>query len=338
MERKERNRKRPSRKMMTSSTLIIIFIATMMMITIPRAAHSYNPMYVKGGASKRAAAKRANTGKKGTKVHRMKTEDLALLKNMTRDIDFTQYCWEPEVFKPTLFPLTFRQCRKGVVIEGDRSLWNQMAAKLEKGGCVRVVALGGSIAWGHHALSRKSDQRGEAFPLLLGRFLNERFPCDGGGHVVENLSVRAVGTSFWLSNMHRHASNTSTTNKLLADMGAPDLVLVETATNDVYDNAADTECLVRLLHTHFPRSALVWVTAGWLSFGVSSRAPHHIDSQDAMAPVLRHYGVTLVSLRSALVRDFRRVRMNLRPSIRPLSIIFASVPAFAFRSHSLTRR
>ena len=220
---------------MTSSTLIIIFIATMMMITIHRAAHSYNPMYVKGGASKRAAAKRANTGKKGTKVHRMKTEDLALLKNMTRDIDFTQYCWEPEVFKPTLFPLTFRQCRKGVVIEGDRSLWNQMAAKLEKGRCVRVVALGGSIAWGHHALSRKSDQRGEAFPLLLGRFLNERFPCDGGGHVVENLSVRAVGTSFWLSNMHRHASNTSTTNKLLADMGAPDLVLVETATNDVYN-------------------------------------------------------------------------------------------------------
>ena len=92
----------------------------MMMITILELLIPTTPCTSRGEAQK-SGGEASEHGQKRDQGPPDEDGDLALLKNMTRDTDFTQYCWEPEVFKPTLFPLT-RQCRKGAVIEGDRSL------------------------------------------------------------------------------------------------------------------------------------------------------------------------------------------------------------------------
>ncbi len=167
--------------------------------------------------------------------------------------NYENFCWDGAVFGATPHPLTFERCRKGVPLRGSDHHSRRLLDRLRTGACLRVVVLGGSVSWGFGAHAHKKPDRGVAWPEHLRRKLNADYPCGrndssssngssssgSDGHIVENLSVRGVGSSYWELQL------SNPTSRALAALSPPlssssssstgagvDLILVETAAND----------------------------------------------------------------------------------------------------------
>ena len=257
----------------------------------------------------------------------------------------------------------------GTLSEGDYSLFAPLASKLHYGACVNVVVIGGSVTCGTAITSLQQellDSAGcgtaeqcscagngckkHAWPTHLQRALNARHPgcLEGGGgakgqHRVANLCRGGVASDFWIDAVSAEIHAGSQTEgggwgTALAVGGAPllgllngaDLVLVDTAMNDVMElsraNAQfshletrsriqhATEMLVLLL---LPRRkpngsavkegghrALAWVSAATRSNGAPDVSARNGRTSDAVAlhlPVMAHHGVMQLSLIDALL-------------------------------------
>jgi hypothetical protein len=160
---------------------------------------------------------------------------------------------------------------------------------------------GGSITSGWTLASRN-----EAWPNWLQLLLSDRFPCDGGDHVVTNAAKRAEGTDYWLSSL-------GTNRTLYHEVRTADLVIVESAVNDVLNTRSvnrNTELLIRYFDKMNRNKAMLWVTAGWRGFTVDAAPPYHLDVEENHAMVLRYYDIPHVSLQASLW-PFHSVSMRL---------------------------
>lgn len=203
----------------------------------------------------------------------------------------------------------------------------QLRCKHERG--LRIVILGGSVSCGR-SYPTKAKQRSapcggvggnckrDAWPALLEAALNSgggpscsSQKADGGAagrraayHAVSNLCQGAVGSDFWAGWISSWRSNPQ-----LAPLIEADVVIVETALNDIDDvilpsnssrTAASTslavltwtEILVRQLLALPSRPALYWLAASWRPSYESAEAGHHT--------ILHHYGLPHLSLARAL--------------------------------------
>jgi len=57
-------------------------------------------------------------------------------------------CWDTEIFGTTPFPLTADMCRRGIENRGSAAYRSAVVARIRRGKCLRIAALGGSITCG----------------------------------------------------------------------------------------------------------------------------------------------------------------------------------------------
>jgi len=252
-------------------------------------------------------------------------------------------CWDTEIFGTTPFPLTADMCRRGIENRGSAAYRSAVVARIRRGKCLRIAALGGSItfgvnlcghrdgghapgACGHDEDVRKNERldgahgKKDAWPVWLERFLNHRMPCAGGTHTVVNLAVSGKGTNFWTDKLERFKPQ----------LAGVDMIILDAASNDVSELIGDTkatshewesgllpasmiqrytELFIRKVTAEFPEVALVWATVGWRGMGPRSKAPYHHDADSEHDDVLRYYDRDHISLLAAL-RPFHTKAMR----------------------------
>ena len=251
-----------------STALPLLLLLVTLLVTLPSSASKRTASQK---ARNRARISQLRFGKLHSKVKEAAAPNRSALVG-----NYDGLCWDAAVFGDTDYPLTRRQCRRAVVTSGNVELMQDGGGVLERlrlGDCLRVVVMGGSITYGFNAMAHKKADRGVAWPEHWRRKLNsDHADCrprnnsmatsDNGrsGHVFETLAVRGVGSSYWWQQL-----TTPGSNALAALSAEADVVVVETATNDVESEAATarlTELLVRRLRMLAPKAALIWLTAG----------------------------------------------------------------------------
>lgn len=234
-------------------------------------------------------------------------------------------------------------CRRGIENRGSAAYRSAVVARIRRGKCLRIAALGGSItcgvnlcghrdgghapgACGHDEDVRKNERldgahgKKDAWPVWLERFLNHRMPCAGGTHTVVNLAVSGKGTNFWTDKLEMFKPQ----------LAGVDMIILDAASNDVSELIGDTkatshewesgllpasmiqrytELFIRKVTAEFPEVALVWATVGWRGMGPRSKAPYHHDADSEHDDVLRYYDRDHISLLAAL-RPFHTKAMR----------------------------
>ncbi|KAJ1448585.1 hypothetical protein M885DRAFT_501003 [Pelagophyceae sp. CCMP2097] len=140
--------------------------------------------------------------------------------------------------------------------------------------------------------------KSEAWPARLESLLIARrlkYCASGAAVVVQNLCKSSTGTEY--------ANNMVVGGDWDAQLTHADLIIVETATNDVqFENwrlglvpekavLEQTEILARLLTSIPTKPALLWLGTAWRNFGVEATPPYHTCSADAHRSVLRYYDI-----------------------------------------------
>jgi hypothetical protein len=201
---------------------------------------------------------------------------------------------------------------RGVLSFGDPALFQHVAKKLltSPPACVRVVVLGGSISLVHaHPSKKRPDaprNASDAWHQGFMELLRKRYPCAPPGHRLVNLAVAAVASDFWVDRVSEWREGAAS-----SPLASADLVLVETAHNDVGDYRSDThvndrdrivhytELLIALLLTVPKPPALMYVAVssrrGW-----EAREAERADAAPLHALVTTHWGVPHVSVIDAL--------------------------------------
>lgn len=240
-------------------------------------------------------------------------------------------CWDAEVWGSVGAQLSPVMCRKSRVIFGNVQPLANVAQALEKGRCIKVAAIGGSITQGKQAGVIHKDS---AWPHQLERWLNKLHPCQGKGHRVSTVAVDAVGSDFWADQLLAWKADLQTQSKRpnwaktgrsemsAATVWEADLVIVDSGSNDIARGSENekkrervglsTELLVRQLLEAPKRPALVWLQASWRGFGKlqdqNRQPPFHTDAARVHQEVMEYYDIPMVSTLHALLplSDARR--------------------------------
>jgi hypothetical protein len=198
-----------------------------------------------------------------------------------------------------------------VLNAGDASYLAAVRNATQRSRCLRMVALGGSVTCGVAQDPRHTDRpagKHEAWPAWLTFLLNQRLPCDGGDHKMDNLCVSGAASDYWVTTVAALRSQPAH-----AIMRA-DLIVVDTAVNDVEELAkSDNDYLVATDPTHrkikkycelllaLLRALPLRPSVVWL--GSSTRGQPWVargDAAHAHAEVMRHYGAPHVGAVDAL--------------------------------------
>jgi len=129
-------------------------------------------------------------------------------------------------------------------IQNFGELSENTAIKLSSRKCLRFVVLGGSVSCGYS--TNKTDPgrpsgKQDSWPAFLQSYLDADLPCvdDGSAstHLVDNLAVYAKSSSHWLDVVSVGLRNR---NELGKAISSADIVVVETAVNDIFDLGVGT--------------------------------------------------------------------------------------------------
>ncbi|KAJ1459157.1 hypothetical protein M885DRAFT_495699 [Pelagophyceae sp. CCMP2097] len=206
--------------------------------------------------------------------------------------------------------LTKAMCARARTVVGNGDALVKFSQRLKEcSHALVVVAVGGSVTCGRNLDKHNVDAlcphknglyecKSEAWPARLESLLIARrlkYCASGAAVVVQNLCKSSTGTEY--------ANNMVVGGDWDAQLTHADLIIVETATNDVqFENwrlglvpekavLEQTEILARLLTSIPTKPALLWLGAAWRNFGVEAKPPYHTCSADAHRSVLRYYDI-----------------------------------------------
>jgi hypothetical protein len=184
--------------------------------------------------------------------------------------------------------LSEEQLDEGVANPGNPAALGRVVAKLRAREPLSVVAIGGSVTIGHGLKKWEND----AWPAVLQRGLNAKYPADNGAHVVINRGFPAKGTTYFKDIL----------DKLLPP--GTDLIVFEFAVNDKMESreggellphsaGPDTEELVRAAHIHSGGAPMVYLE-------VAQTRQAFFTAEDLHSPVLKYYRIPQLSWRQAV--------------------------------------
>lgn len=201
---------------------------------------------------------------------------------------------------------------QAIVNFGQLSIGN-IASKLLNRNCLRIVVLGGSVTCGVSLNKTHPDRpngKTDAWPAHLQAYLNSAMPCilDGvSSHIVQNLAMSGKSTDHWVD-----ATSLALREKdeLGIALRSADIVIVETAVNDVNELVKNTkkfvkiapdlrikqytELLVNILLKYPNKPSMIWL--GSSSRGVwNGSMPRTTDAVHSHLSVTQYYSIPHIS-------------------------------------------
>eukprot|EP00928_Gymnodinium_smaydae_P003834 TRINITY_DN11352_c0_g1_i1.p1 TRINITY_DN11352_c0_g1~~TRINITY_DN11352_c0_g1_i1.p1 ORF type:complete len:584 (+),score=36.85 TRINITY_DN11352_c0_g1_i1:68-1819(+) len=226
-------------------------------------------------------------------------------------------CWEQHCAPPP--PILQTEMYENSIL--NRPSLPSIDSILRERKCLKIVALGGSVTYGHFLCRRGCDcfkspypapssiGNSIAWPERLKEWLDARHPCGSQGHEVNNLGFPAKGSDFFANKIMEWKADAE--HPLLK----ADLVIIEAAVNDLPEFQASmskgretgdsvksfTELIARQLLQLKNKPALLWAELAFKDLMDKSNSfPPTGLVIDAHRAVTAHYGLSHVSAYHAL--------------------------------------
>lgn len=221
--------------------------------------------------------------------------------------------------------LTESMLFKAIQSEGSSSILSAVMDKLERGQCLSILSIGGSVCSGYNIENDQQSYPDRAFPAVLVRYLNDMFPCDQPtGHVQNNECLRANGSNTYIDLLLRtlHVFDEQSTQQQKSEQMSKfdknaieaDVVLVDTAFNDVLvqttnfksDSARisvqkSMELLLRLLYRLPKFPSIIYVAATvHPSIRLWKDRLSQTEDIESQVEVALYYQIPFVSILTAL--------------------------------------